>query len=1019
MNARSLAPSAVGLAVPALLGLGLVLAVPPVLEAQSLTSGVVSGEIRDGTAALDGVTVTLSGVAGGVERVRETGRGGRFRFDLVPPGAYVVTAERFGFRPKRVREVRVGGGIAVSLDLDLIAQPPPVEETDEATHRPGPLEGARAGFGHGLTAVDLRGLPFGSGHLGDVFRYLGPTGVAGATLGLPAELSGVFVDGLRGGVGEHPMEGRGRLATVAYPVEFFERVEFVRGEVDVERGGVAGGGLHGTTRRGTPDLEVEGSLAWSGSPVRRPGFPGDELPSHQDARGTLLVTGPIRPDTAHYAVGLHLRREAEPLPTFLDPDRDGDAAFREVLAERTGSALARFWSPSVAAWNTAAVFSRVDWQLHRDHRLEVRTHMGGILDSDGDLFPDALSGRGTAMTGADFETAAALTSRFSDELGMEMRVGFETGEREYGLPVLEDSGEEGDGGFEGPIPPTTAVTVGRSVGSGLGVPGAFGRRTFRMAETFHLRLGEHQTKFGLELSATRHSIRSDLERHGVFRFGDPADLAAVRGAFDQRVGAHESTDFTMAEISFFGQNAWSPTPGVEVTAGVRFDVERLPVGDIERNDEWEELTGVDNAAVAASAVSGHVSPRLGFTWDVANRSGWIVYGRGGIHTQGVAPGVMAEVLSHTGSVMARRGVGRLHRWPEVPDSVAAPVQGPILSILGPEFRGPRTQFGTVGVRRTLGRATSLELSGVVSRTEFLPRRRDLNRLPEPRSTDQFGRPVYGELRQQGGLLAVQPGSDRRFREFDMVPVFEADGWAEHAGITLSVEHRRRDRLELFGSYTFSRTIDNRPGGTFAGAPLHEAPRVGELERWVESRSDLDVPHRLVVGGEWSLPYLIPDIRIGLRYRGESGRPFTPGFPRGVQVSGQLAAGQDPAYVVDIPAARALASEWDCLADRIDAWAERNGCRAPAVHDLDLRLTVRLFETQSGWAAVAVDAINLLGRDEVVPDHALYRVDPDRSVSRDIRRGRVTIPLVVNPGFGEPLFRLGSTRAFRIGVRVGF
>jgi len=47
------------------------------------------------------------------------------------------------------------------------------------------------------------------------------------------------------------------------------------------------------------------------------------------------------------------------------------------------------------------------------------------------------------------------------------------------------------------------------------------------------------------------------------------------------------------------------------------------------------------------------------------------------------------------------------------------------------------------------------------------------------------------------------------------------------------------------------------------------------------------------------------------------------------------------------------------------------------------------------------------------------VDPAGAITTDPGTGRITVPLVVNPGFGTLVVRRSNGRFVRVGVRVGY
>ena len=49
--------------------------------------------------------------------------------------------------------------------------------------------------------------------------------------------------------------------------------------------------------------------------------------------------------------------------------------------------------------------------------------------------------------------------------------------------------------------------------------------------------------------------------------------------------------------------------------------------------------------------------------------------------------------------------------------------------------------------------------------------------------------------------------------------------------------------------------------------------------------------------------------------------------------------------------------------------------------------------------------------------ALYLIDANAALVADEETGTVTVPLVVNPSFGEPVRSLTTGRIYRIGIEV--
>lgn len=89
-------------------------------RAQTDTHGAMLGTVTDPSGAVvPDVNVTATNVATGIEAKTTTGLQGDYHFSLLPPGNYIVTAEREGFRKAEINGVVIGVGIIVRTDIRL------------------------------------------------------------------------------------------------------------------------------------------------------------------------------------------------------------------------------------------------------------------------------------------------------------------------------------------------------------------------------------------------------------------------------------------------------------------------------------------------------------------------------------------------------------------------------------------------------------------------------------------------------------------------------------------------------------------------------------------------------------------------------------------------------------------------------------------------------------------------------------------------------------------------------------
>jgi hypothetical protein len=466
----------------------------------------------------------------------------------------------------------------------------------------------------------------------------------------------------------------------------------------------------------------------------------------------------------------------------------------------------------------------------------------------------------------------------------------------------------------------------------------------------------------------------------------------------------------MVESGFLVQDAWRLAEGFSVSLGARFDNVRLPFNRIERNAAWAAATGLDNTEVGSPRV--RLAPRVGIRWELGLDREWVIEGGGGVFNDLPDRRDIAEALTLDRAADVRYGVGDIHQWPLAPSVAVAPVVGRTLTMLGPDFEGPRTQRLALGITRRLG-AWSTSVSGVYRHTDFLARRRDLNLTASPTGADQHGRPLYGTLEQVGSLVTVTPGSNRRFGAFDAAHVLESTGYSAYYGVTLGAERVMEQGLSVGLSYTAGGTRDNVP--SFVSTRLNPFPDGLGGEDWAEGRSDLDIPHRVMLAADWAASAAV---RLGLVYRLSSGAPFTAGVRNGVDANGDGDWRNDPAFIdAALPGMDSLVADWRCLEDDVGGFATRNACRGALTHRLDVRVAFRLGQLTIGKLELLLEGLNVLAPISGPVDRALLLVDPTGALSTDALTGVTTVPYIVNPNFGKILTDRSPGVLWRVGVRI--
>lgn len=977
-------------------------ALPGPSRAQTAERGLLEGMASHDGQPVGGALIHATDRVSGQRYTVRSGTDGTFRFIPLLSGDYDLRVEKLGYRPVVLPGVRVPASQVVALDVRLQSTTPPVVAVD-TLFLPGggrlPVPGGGRRFGE----LETQSVPHFDQTYGELARASSRAGAEGSVEGLPRRLTGLSVDGFTHRSALHP-DLRGPVDSdplLALP--FLDGAELLLGPSPRVWPTVPGPVLRMQTTRGTP-LPTGKIRALYGTfrETTAPLIDGNDA-GRDDIQGGGIFRGTLIRDTVSYGTGVWLRNSELPVrPSFTD------ASLADALRPLSppGVDLAAYRVGALREDVGGSAYGRLDWRLGSSSALSV-VGAGGVLRGDAKIGRDR-----PGLLSVDRESllaGLALSSRISPRVLSETRIGLDASGSDFRKA-------EGDGAR---VPTTRLVGSSAVLGTDPRLPGQFQQWTLDLQQRLQLRTGAHLLEAAAGVAISGHSQTYAFGRSGVFTYGDVARMAAGQGEYWETTGGLPSTSFNLHRYSLLLSDLWSPARGLQVEFGMRATLETLPRDELRPVSQWTELTGIDNRSFDDSRT--YLNPHVSFLWNVRNRFEWLVHGVVSSVQEGVEPWVVAEALTQTGSVLTRRGFGDLGAWPTEPGTGVAPVIGPRLTLLSEGFQAPRTNRFGLGITRGLTDGMAVHLEATYRETDNLPVREDLN-LPLALASDQYGRAVYGILQKAGPLVAPSPGSNRRFDGFDAVYRISSAGSSEYWGLSLGLERRSAGILDFFAEYTLSSTRDNIPG--FGGSTVwtgEDLPALVDRNRnpWRHSTSVLDAPHRVALAARLQAQGRVqPSLTV--LYRFASGVPFTPGFPAGVDVNGDGSGLNDPAYVDDtLPGMGDLLTRWPCLRPQVGDFADRNSCRLDSRHSLAVRGALGFASGRRFTGGLFAEVIGLLDDRTGPVNTALYVVDPDAPLVRDPAAGTVTLPLSVNPEFGEPINDFTIGPHIRVGIYVSY
>jgi hypothetical protein len=609
-----------------------------------------------------------------------------------------------------------------------------------------------------------------------------------------------------------------------------------------------------------------------------------------------------------------------------------------------------------------------------------------------------------------------LYSNFTNGMSNELIVGYSTIKDVRIVPVQAPEVTVGVR-----INPTTnrAVTFGTEQFS----PGnLLDQKIFEVVNNFTIPMGSHTWTFGGRLDRTQIFNNFAQGSFGVYKFLNADSLIAGRpsgyavGYANSQNIADIPADFHVNVHSLYGQDQWAVNDRLTITYGLRADIPALP----DRPSLNDTLRVKMDSAVALKCTTGVncdfavntsatpktrvlLSPRVGFNYNPGGGSRNQFRGSLGVYTGPPPYILLGNAYANTGLGLVRLACTTAATVPtftmdvsDLPTSCAgqpAPGAGQAgtlgVNVTDPNFKYPQF-FGV-----SFGFDHELPIVGAVLTVEAMYRKgingvlvRDAN-LIGPRMvggaayTDRNGRVLYMDTVTAAGAVTT-----RNQRWLDSLRgvafsegIIEVTNQSKDYNYSISGQLHKRftDRFEATLAYTYLKSMDvqsltsDRAISNFRfGSQLswaHEDPRV--------TTSNFSRPHRLLAYGTFTLPWLTD---VTVYYEGTSGVPFAyvaGGSGSNGDLNGDLVNGNDPIYIprnatdpteivfsgataaTQAQAFERFISSQHCLDRQRGRIMERNSCRTPFQHRLDVSLRQSIPAVRGQQVSLQLDVFNVL------------------------------------------------------------
>ncbi|MCB1021826.1 MAG: TonB-dependent receptor, partial [Acidobacteria bacterium] len=560
-------------------------------------SGGLEVEVVDAEgAAVAGASVSLSSPEGGLRRTATSGEDGRATLSAVPSGEYALRVEHAGFAAAEIDDVEVSLSrvtrLRVALQLETVA------ESVEVTATAGAVDPAAVESSASLGSERIEEGPSANrNYLNFVLVAPGVAPSAGSNArktlaGTRAALvdSGFSFGGLRGrnnalsidGVDNRDETTGGQRVSIG--LELVQEFRVAGAGGGAEHGGAAGGSVDVVTRSGTNVWH--GDTTWffqdNALNARDPEVDVGRAPQTRKYQPGVSLLGPAQRDKTFFAFALEQVWERG--EEWSDAPAAAVSALNRALAS---PAFAGAAVGSVSRGLFAADSSETELAFKLDHHIDDRSFLAtryafsrGRISNEVhglDNFADR-SARGSSLT-RDHAVTVAYTSAPRPDLFYDLRGQF--ARRDMALTPNS----------RGPLYEIPGVV---SLGQAFRLDSERAEDHWEAVGSIGRATVHHTLGFGGSLQHIPLRARFGDRFAGIFVF--PTLEAFELGRPDLYVQAfgRQPTAFSTTPGGLWAEDKWRPGHGLTLTAGLRWDAQRLPA--------------------PFSSPKANVAPRVGLAW---------------------------------------------------------------------------------------------------------------------------------------------------------------------------------------------------------------------------------------------------------------------------------------------------------------------------------------------------------------------------------------------------------------------
>ncbi len=1007
--------------------------------AQGVTKSSINGKITDNAGEpLPGANVVAIHSPSGTKYGAVTDFDGFYRLsNLRSGGPYTITITYVGFKDFSEGDIFLQLGQSTRISTQLSESANALDEVVITTQNDGIFDSNKTGAQLSISQKKVNTLPTVSRNIADFARLTPQAQVSGDDIvsigGQNNRYNAIYIDGAVNndvfGLAANGTNG-GQTGVSPISLDAIETFQINVAPFDVKQSGFSGGSINAITKSGTN--EVSGSAYYllrnqdlagkTPESLLAEGQSAEKLDEFTAETIGVRIGGPIIKDKLFYFVNYERQDNETPQPFDIaryggDSDANKINELRNFLATTHGYTLGGFEN-NTSTLVSDKLIAKLDWNINDNHKLSLKHSY---------VKADQLNARGSNERTLNFldraikfesitnSTALELSSTFGDKVSNNLVIGYTTVNDDRNpngnpFPSVQIFDGSSQSIFFGSEPFSTANKLDQS--------------TLTITDNVEIYSGRHTITLGTHNEFSSADNVFFRQNFGDYRYNSVDDFINGASANRYRRGysllgglgddSRGAAEFDVFQLGFYAQDEVDITDNFKFTAGLRFDIPYWQDGLA--NEDFNtrtvallEAAGKDlqGARVGQGIDSNiHVSPRVGFNWDVNGTRTTQIRGGFGIFTSRVPlvwPGATYNNNGVTTGFVEVRG-GDVPGFFVDPDAQFAALQangvdfaqpgsgatGGQIDLFAPDFRLPQVMKYNIAIDQKLPAGFTFSADFIYNDNITAVTYENLN-IAEPTELVFTGgetRPTYGfqevDDRYSGIFLASNTGQGY---SYNISGTLGKNIYSSFVDVTLQATYSYGDSKSVFDGTS---SQNSSQWNNLLSTNGSNRPELG--------RSNFSAGHRIVANSTVELKWSeFTKTRIGLFYQGAQGNPFSYVYNDRGRILSDTGNSNALIYVpenfndANLVDTSDLTAEqqWEALNAFIEGdsylrsrrgqFAERNGDRADWSHIVDLKFAqeFKFLNHKLEFTADIFNFTNLINKDwgvrKFVPNFGAVRL----------------------------------------------